>query len=86
MSELQAKLDLGMSVFLFCGLGILSMVQNRVSAELDESVQVCQGLKLTYYVEAPARPSPPLPPPPPRSSTIPSSDPPPPSLSDGSGL
>ena len=29
MSELQAKLDLSMSVFLFCGLGILSMVQNR---------------------------------------------------------
>ena len=46
MSEMQAKLDLSMSVFLFCGLGFLAMVQNRASAELDESVQTAQDYSI----------------------------------------
>jgi hypothetical protein len=42
MGELQAKMDLTMSIFLFIGLGVLSAVQKQVSAELDESVQSAQ--------------------------------------------
>jgi hypothetical protein len=42
MGEMQAKLDLTMSVFLFLGLGFLAMMQNQVSQKLDESVQTAQ--------------------------------------------
>jgi len=42
MGEMQAKLDLSMSLFLFVGLGMLAYLQNKVSAELDESVQTAQ--------------------------------------------
>jgi hypothetical protein len=42
MGEMQAKLDLSMSIFLFVGLGMLAYLQNKVSADLDESVQTAQ--------------------------------------------
>ena len=42
MGEAQAKLDLTMSVFLFIGVGLLAILQNEISEELDESVQTAQ--------------------------------------------
>jgi len=47
MGEAQAKLDLTMSVFLFIGVGVLAIMQNKVSAELDESVQTAQDYAIS---------------------------------------
>ena len=41
-NEVQARLDLSMSIFLFIGLALMSKVQNDYVNLLDESVQTAQ--------------------------------------------
>ena len=46
MGSAQAQLDITMTIFLFIGLALLALVQNKVSAELDESRQSAQDYSI----------------------------------------